>query len=129
VGARYPGATLAQFGLQPLNELGLEDVLDHIGVAVDVARGDVGVGDEIDFPETVISSDACGFTKSCLRELEITIGNAFKVSGGRFLADDSVELGGFPGAFGEEGSTREGQVADRGAVGRIRFEDLKCGAQ
>ena len=48
-----------------------EDVLDGVGVAVHVAGGDVGVGDEVHLPEAVVADDAAGFGEAQVGEANL----------------------------------------------------------
>ena len=73
-------------------DFGTEKVLDHVGIAVDVAGGDVGVCDEIHFPEAVVPGDAGGFAKAGFREAELAGGLALDVVFGTGLADEFWEF-------------------------------------
>ena len=50
--------------LQLFDKFGIEDMFDEICVTVDVAGGDVGMEDEVGFPETVVSGDRPGIAGS-----------------------------------------------------------------
>lgn len=43
--------------LQLFDQFGIEDMFDEVRVTVDVAGGDVGMEDEVGFPETVVAGD------------------------------------------------------------------------
>jgi hypothetical protein len=53
-----------EFGFKLVDDFGSKEVLDHVGITVDVAWGNVGVFDEVEFPETVVAGDAGGFPES-----------------------------------------------------------------
>lgn len=57
-----------QFRFQRTHHLRAEDVLYRIRITIDVARCDIGVFDQIHFPQPVVARDARRFTKSRFRK-------------------------------------------------------------
>ena len=47
-----------EVGLELPNEFCPEDVLDHVGITINMARSDVGILDEVGFPEAMVPCDA-----------------------------------------------------------------------
>jgi len=111
-----------------VDDFGPEEVLDHVGVAVDVAGGDVGMGDEIHFPESVVPGDAGGFAEAGFGEAEFTRGLAFDVVLGAGLTDEFGEFTLGPVAVLTKKFERDGKVFERfGFLGV--FENLVGGAE
>ena len=76
---RDPGLLLAENALEFANKLRIENVLYHVRITVYVTGGDVGMGNEVSFPETVVASDAGGLAEACFAEKDGSVGAAFKM--------------------------------------------------
>ena len=74
-----PGDSVAEDAFEFAHEVGFEDVFDHVGIAVNMAGGDVGVGDEVGFPEAVVAGDAGGFAETGFAENDGVVGVAGEV--------------------------------------------------
>ena len=111
-----------------VDDFGAEEVFDHVGVAVDVAGGDVGVGDEVDFPEAVVAGDAGGFAEAGFGEAEFAAGLAFEVVFGAGLADEFGEFAFGPVAVLVELGEGDGEVFEGFALLGV-FEDFVGGAE
>ena len=70
------------------DDFGTQEVLNHIGIAVDVGGGDVGVFDEVEFPEAVVAGDAGCFTKAGFGEADLSSGASLDMIFGAGLADN-----------------------------------------
>ena len=69
-----------------------EKVFDHVCITVNMVWGNVGVFNEVEFPESVVSGDAGGFAKSRFRKSKFTRGLAFDVIFGATLPNQSGEF-------------------------------------
>ena len=117
-----------KFGLEFADELGAENVFDHVGVAIDVARGDVGVLNEVGFPEPVISGNPGRFTEARLGKAETTGRSGLEVIFATGDTEDAAELARRPGSFREEGLVGKGTIHDGTFAGLI-LEDLVGGPE
>lgn len=113
---RDPGVAIAEFLLETANEIGLKDVLDHVGVAVDVTRGYVGVLHEIDLPEPVIAGDAGSLTESFLSEAEAILSGIFEMAHGTLGTNDAIEISRSPGSLGQKIGSGKGKIRNRGGT-------------
>ena len=86
------GECATEFGLEFADELGAENVLDHVGIAIDVARRDVGVLDKVGLPEAVIAGDAGGFAEARLGKAETTGGRGLEMVFATGDTEDATEL-------------------------------------
>jgi hypothetical protein len=68
-----PRATISQFVFEALHEVCFKNVLNHVGIAINVTRCDVGMGYEIDLPESVVSCDAGGLAESGFGKTEFAM--------------------------------------------------------
>ncbi|MFT6594738.1 MAG: hypothetical protein ACJAT3_000705, partial [Akkermansiaceae bacterium] len=81
-----------EFGLELVDDFGAEEVFHHVGIAVDVAGGNIGVSNQIEFPEAVVSGDSRGFAKAGFGEAKFAGGLSFHVVFGAGLADQFREF-------------------------------------
>lgn len=122
------GEGTAEFGFEFADELGTEDVFDHVSVAIDVARGDVGVLDEIGLPEPVIAGDSGGLAEAGFGKAKTPGRSRFEVILAFGDPDDATELTRRPGSFREESVVGKGTIHDR-AFGGLILEDLVGGTE
>ena len=107
-----PRFFFAKNAFELAHHFGVKDVLDHVGVAVDVTGRNVGVGDEVGFPEAVIAGHAGGFAKAGFAEKDGAVGAAFEMLESVLGAQSSFEFADGPSALGEDGFEGKGSVFD-----------------
>ena len=78
-GNRYRQFAGTEVGLELPDEFGAEDVFDHVGIAIDMARSDVSILNKIGFPQAMIPRDARGFAESGFREKDFPGSSGFEV--------------------------------------------------
>lgn len=122
------GEGAAELDLEFADELGTENVFDHVGVAIDMARGDVGVLDEIGFPEPVIAGDAGRFAEARLGKAQATGWSRLEMIFATGDAKDAAELARRPGSLREEGLIGKGTIRNGAFTGLI-LEDLVDGPE
>ena len=101
------------------DDFGTQEVLNHIGIAVDVGGGDVGVFDEVELPEPVVAGDAGGFAKAGFGKANLTSGTALDVVFGASLTDNFGKFALGPVAVLAKEIYRNGEVLN--GVGPLGF--------
>lgn len=101
-GAERVAVAEGELGFELGEEFWSDEVLDEIGVAVDVIRGDASMFVEVELPEAVGADDAncVGETGLGERDVGVAIGD---VGVGEGAADCAAKRAGAPGATGGEG--------------------------
>jgi len=117
-----------EFGFELVDHFGAEDVLDHVGVAVDVGGGDIGVLDEIKFPEAVVPGDAGCLAEAGLGEAQFTGRLTLEVVLAAGLTDEAREFSFGPNAVVAESLEGDGEIFKRMAF-LLGLHDFVDGAE
>ena len=124
------GGPVLQFGFKLIYDLGVEDMLHQIGIAINVRGCNVGIADKVKLPETVIAGDPGRFTEASLREPHLPWSRLLQmvlVSSG---TQETIDLLSRPGPMGHEGIERDGEIADRlGNIGLLPLQYFVCRPQ
>ena len=71
---RYEGLALGQQLFEFLDQFRFQNVFDRVCVAVDMARGDVSLSNEIQLPQAVVAHSTAGFAGAGLSQMPALLG-------------------------------------------------------
>lgn len=96
------GGLLAEESFEGGDHGRVEHMFDGIGPLIDATWGDIGVGDEVDFPEAVIANELLGLEPAGFGEAEGMGGRVVEETVVGETADDALEVGWGPASQREE---------------------------